>query len=99
MFIAFTTATSIDISYIEPLFFVLAGARFTITAEGGIFIRQAFRAERILSLLSFTAVSGSPTILNDGSPRLISISTSTGNTSKPLRPRLFIFANIIFYLR
>ena len=81
-----------------PVFRVSAGARFTITLERGKVSPALLKAARILSRLSFTAVSASPTISKHGVPLLTSVSTSTLNAFRPNRPRLFTFANIILFL-
>ena len=62
--IAFSTAMNMAISCTEPLFLVSAGARLTMTCATGKLILHERRAERILSRLSLTTVSGSPTISN-----------------------------------
>ncbi len=51
-----------------PSFFTSAGARFIVTLFGGYSKRLFLIADLILSLLSFTARSGSPTIIAAGSP-------------------------------
>ena len=89
-------AMNIAISCTEPLFFVSAGARFIITEATGKLILHERSAALIRSRLSFTTVSGSPTTSNCGFPRLMSISTSTGNAFSPKSPRLDTFANIVY---
>jgi hypothetical protein len=78
-----------------PSFFISAGARFTVILLTG-YCKLAFLiAERTRSLLSDTAVSGSPTISKRGNPPDMSASTSTLYASIPNRPRLIILENKI----
>ena len=65
-------------SYSGPLFLVSAGARFTTSTPAGKVYPKLPMALCTRSRLSFTAVSGSPTISNRGSPRRQSTSTVTG---------------------
>ena len=51
-------------------------------------------AERTRSLLSLTAVSGSPTRSKETIPLFMSVSTSTGTPSRPLNAKLYILDNI-----
>ena len=51
-------------SYAEPSFFTSAGAMLMITRLPGIFNPISRRAESIRCWLSFTALSGNPTIMN-----------------------------------
>ena len=50
---------------------------------------------RTHSLDSRTAASGRPTIVCEGSPRLMSISTWTGVLSRPIRAKLVTLASIV----
>ena len=93
--LALSMATAMARSRCAPSFFTSAGARLTVIIEMGNFFPLFFIAERTLSLDSFTAVSGSPTISNLGSPLLISTSTSMGHPSIPTSAKLLVFANII----
>ncbi len=51
-------------------------------------------AERTRSLLSLTALSGSPTVEKAGNPRAESTSTSTRKASTPITELLKTFASI-----
>ena len=77
-----SVATKIPIaiarSKLEPSFLRSAGARFTVILFVGNGRPLLSIAARTRSALSLQAVSGSPTILNLGSPLEISTSTSTG---------------------
>ena len=55
-------------SYKVPVFFMPAGARFTVIRLTGNRNPLLFAAARTRSLDSFTAASGNPTISNAGSP-------------------------------
>jgi hypothetical protein len=70
-----------------------AGARFTVIRSSGNVNPELVIADLTLSLLSFTAVSGSPTVVNAGSPDIISTSTSTKNASMPMTTLLKTFAS------
>src|SRR5574344_713829 len=63
-------------SLLNSLCFISAGARFTITLWLGNVNPEFFTAERTLSLASFTAISGSPTMIMFGSEFVKSTSTS-----------------------
>ena len=66
-----------------------AGARFTVIFCAGKSKPLCKIAARTRSRLSFTSVSGSPTILNCGSPLARCVSTSTNGASIPVSARLF----------
>src|SRR3989344_2382217 len=51
-------------------------------------------ADRTRSLASSTALSGNPTILNNGRPLLMSASTSTGTADSPSTAALWILSNV-----
>ena len=91
--IARSIAINMARSCTEPLFFISAGARLTITDATGKFIPHDLIAARILSRLSFITVSVRPSISKYGCPRLMSISTSTGKAFSPKSPRLDTLAN------
>ena len=57
----------------------------------GNFMPQFFTAARSLSLASFTAASGSPTISNPGRPEERKHSAVTSYPATPVRPRDLIF--------
>jgi len=76
---------AMDKSKEEPSFLMSAGARFTVIFLVGKVKDEFLMAELTLSLASFTATSGRPTILNLGSPLARSTSTSTGYASIPKR--------------
>ncbi len=69
--------TAIGRSYSVPTFSMSAGARFTVIFFTGNFIPMFSIADFTLSLLSLTAVSGNPTVINCGSPWVMFTSTST----------------------
>ena len=73
-------------SYSAPSFFTSAGARFTVILIIGNSNPEFFMALLTLSLDSFTAESGRPTMLKDGIPGDISTSTSTRYPSIPKSP-------------
>jgi len=54
-----------------------------------------FYSRRTRSFDSFTAVSPSPTMSNDGIPLLMSVSTITTYPSIPIKPIVFIFESIL----
>ena len=70
-------------SKVVPSFFMSAGARLTVIFLAGRLYPVFFIAARTLSLLSFTALSGKPTVENEGRPLEISTSTSTSRASMP----------------
>ena len=65
-----------------------AGARLMVTRPAGNWNRPFSRAPRTRSLLSFTAISGSPTIDRAGNPEARSTSTVTTGAWIPSRARL-----------
>ena len=81
--VATSTATAIGRSYIGPALRTSAGARFTVTRCSGNLKPVLRMPARTRSRASCTAVSGSPTTLNAGSPLLVFTSTSTGMPSMP----------------
>jgi len=76
--VAFRMPIAMDRSREEPSFLISAGARFTVIFLVGNSKAEFLMAELTLSLASFTATSGRPTILKRGSPLARSTSTSTG---------------------
>ena len=92
---AFKIASKIGRSYIEPSFFVLAGARLTVILPVGNLYPQFLIAARTRSRDSFTVASGSPTISKFGSPPETSASISIIYEFKPNSPMLLILENIL----
>ena len=77
------SATAIGKSYAGPAFLRSAGARLTVIRRIGNSQPELRTAARTRSRASWTAVSGRPTIVKEGSPGEISTSTSTMNPSRP----------------
>ena len=71
-----------------PSFFMSAGARFTIIFCGGREKPLFLSAARTLSLASFIAASGRPTMSKAGRPAARSASMVTVNASIPIRAKL-----------
>src|SRR5208337_5010036 len=89
--------TAIGRSKDEPSFLRSAGARLTVICFKGKLKPIFFRAAFILSRLSLTAASGSPTIEKCGSPfDEISTSTSTRCASMPITCALRTLESISF---
>ena len=61
----------------EPSFLMSAGARFTVILLSGKSYSELAIAAPTRSLPSFTAPCGNPTVVKDGRPLAISVSTST----------------------
>src|ERR1700675_4592224 len=71
-----------------PSFGKTAGDKLTVMRPGGKLNPAVNNAERTRSLLSRTAVSGSPTMKNAGRPGPKCTSTPTNGADKPARARL-----------
>ena len=80
---AASTPSAIGRSKAAPAFRTSAGARLTVTRSDGNSNPQLRMAARTRSRLSRTLVSGSPTIVNIGSPNDTSTSTLTATASMP----------------
>ncbi len=76
---------------------MLEGDKFTVILFGGKPKPLFTRLDLTLSLDSFMAISGSPTMLKLGSPFEISNSTVIFMPSTPRSPALFISKNIFSY--
>ncbi len=89
------SAIIIGRSNIEPIFFTLAGARFTVTLPPSSLSSSCPSTARIRALLSCTAISGIPTISKDGCPAEMLASTVTGKAFSPNNPTLSTLLNIL----
>ena len=83
--VAHRIAAAIGRSKAVPLFFISAGARFTVTWSLGVSNPHEAIAHLIRDLASRTAPSGIPTIVSPGMPPDRLISTETGRASMPRR--------------
>ena len=92
--LAHKRASSTGRSYTGPVLRSRAGARFTVMRLAGHAKPRFFAALRTRSAASFTALSGRPTMLNWGSPPLMSASAVTAKPERPCTPKLFTRANI-----
>ena len=92
--IAQTIERAIGRSKLEPTFLILAGARLTVIFPFGNRYPEFFIANFILLLDSFMAASGSPMILNAGSPFAMSTSISTLQASMPMTAHEIAFETI-----
>ncbi len=91
--------TAIGRSNPEPSFFTSAGARFTVILLMGKAKLLFLRAALTLSLASFTAASGNPTIVNDGKALpVMSTSTISGSALRPSKVTLSTDENTIVIL-
>src|SRR5262249_45132884 len=70
-----------------------AGARFTVIRRAGNSKREFTSAARTRSRLSFTSVSGRPTMVNEGSPVARCTSTVTSGAARPASARLWSTAS------
>src|SRR5499427_7147591 len=70
-----------------------AGARLTVMRRAGNSKRELTSAARTLSRLSFTSVSGRPTIVNEGRPLARCTSTVTSGALSPASARLWSTAS------
>ena len=80
---AASTASAIGRSKPEPSFRSSAGARLTVTRRRGNSSSADAMPLRTRSRASFSALSASPTIANDGTPSWMCASTSTRRGSRP----------------
>src|SRR5215831_13612972 len=70
-----------------------AGARLTVMRRAGNSKRELTSAARTRSRLSFTSVSGRPTMVNEGNPFARCTSTITSGALSPARARLWSTAS------
>src|SRR5690349_20896888 len=75
-----------------------AGARLTVMRRAGNSKRELTSAERTRSRLSFTSVSGRPTMVNEGSPFARCTSTVTSGALSPASARLWSTARDTVHL-
>ncbi len=80
-------------SYLPPCLGMSAGAKLTVMRRSGNSRPELIMALLTLSLLSFTAFSGKPTMAKLGSPLDKWVSTFTSTASTPSNALEFIVAN------